>query len=230
MDHGLMIPASKSRVRGLWRMEALAPLEVSDPEKARILMGLPARPRSDRGVRRMAKAIIPVSHAKRFLENCDRLTRREFERLLSGGDVLALKTFENLVVNQGLDDLLSVTLAAGTQDTTWFAGLTDGTPTGAAGDTLASHAGWVEVTAYDEVNRVAWSPGAVSGQSVSNSGSPAAFTINADATTVGGGFLAGVNTGTAGRTYAVGAFSGGDLVLNDGSTLSVTATFTMAAA
>ncbi|GAG46997.1 unnamed protein product, partial [marine sediment metagenome] len=29
-------------------------------------------------------------------------------------------------------------------------GLTDGTPTPAAGDTMASHGGWTEVVAYDE--------------------------------------------------------------------------------
>src|SRR5688572_15093092 len=65
-------------------------------------------------------------------------------------------TIKNIVVNQGLNDLLDVTLSGATQDTTWFVGLTDGTPTVAAADTLASHAGWVEVTAYDETNRVAW--------------------------------------------------------------------------
>lgn len=138
--------------------------------------------------------------------------------------------FKNIVVNQGLNDLLDVTLSAATQDTTWFVGLTDGTPTAAAGDTLASHGGWVEVTAYDETNRVAFVDAGASGQSLSNTASPAAFTINANGTTIGGAFLAGVNTGTSGRLYAVGAFSGGDVVLNDGGALEVEATFTMAAA
>lgn len=230
--HGLMIPASQSHIRGLWTVEARAPLEVSDPEKARALMGLPARPRTAAGIQRMAKAIIPVAHAERFLRSCDRLTRREFERLLSGGDRLAITTFENLVVNEGLDDLLDVTLSGATQDTTWFVGLTDGTPTPAAGDTLASHAGWVEVTAYDEAARVAWTDGGVSGQSVSNSASQAAFSVNADSTTIGGAFLAGDNTkgGTTGSLYAVGAFSQGDFILGSGSTLNVTTTFTMASA
>lgn len=137
---------------------------------------------------------------------------------------------ENIVVNAGLDHLLDVTLSGGTQDTTWFVGLTDGTPTVAAGDTLASHAGWTEVTAYDETNRVAWTDGGVSSQSVSNSGSPAVFTISTNSTTVGGAFLAGVNTGTSGTLYAAGAFTAGDKSLDDGDTLTVTATFTSAAA
>lgn len=136
--------------------------------------------------------------------------------------------WENLIVNQGLDDLLSITLAAGTQDTTWFIGLISATPTVAAADTLASHAGWTEVTAYDEANRQAWTAGAVSGQAVSNSAAPAVFTINANGTGIGGAFLAGVNSGTSGRLYAAGAFSGGNVTLNDNATIDVTASFTQA--
>jgi hypothetical protein len=137
---------------------------------------------------------------------------------------------ENLVTNEGLNHLLDVTLSGATPDTTWFVGLTDGTPTAAAGDTLASHAGWTEVTAFDEVNRVAWVDGGVSSQSVSNTASPAVFTIDTNSTTIGGAFLAGVNTGTAGVLYAVGAFTAGDKLLDDNDVLTVTATFTSAAA
>jgi hypothetical protein len=139
-------------------------------------------------------------------------------------------TIENIVVNEGLNHLLDVTLSGATQDTTWFVGLTSATPTVAAGNTLASHAGWTEVTAYDETNRVAWVDGGVSSQSVSNSGSPATFTINANGTDVGGAFLAGVNTGTSGVLYAAGAFTAGNKSLDDNDTLDVTFTATAAAA
>lgn len=139
-------------------------------------------------------------------------------------------TIKNIVVNQGLNDLLDVTLSGGTQDTTWFVGLTSASPTVAAADTLASHGGWTEVTAYDEVNRVAWVDAGASGQSISNAASPAVFTINANGTQVGGAFLAGVNTGTAGRLYAAGAFTAGNKDLDDNDVLEVTATFTAAAA
>lgn len=135
---------------------------------------------------------------------------------------------ENLITNEGLNHALDVVLSGGTQDTTWFVGLTDGTPTAAAGDTLASHAGWTEVTAYDETNRVAFVDGGVSSQSLDNSGSPAQFTISTNSTTVGGAFLAGVNTGTSGTLFAVGAFSAGDKSLDDNDTLDVTATFSAA--
>lgn len=135
---------------------------------------------------------------------------------------------DNLVVNQGLDHLLSAALAGGTQITAWYLGLIDATPTIAGGDTLASHAGWAEVSDYTG-DRKAWTAGSVSGQSVSNSASVASFAINASVT-VGGAFLASVATGTAGTLYAAGAFAGGNRALQNGDTLEVTATFTTAAA
>jgi hypothetical protein len=145
------------------------------------------------------------------------------------GKIKWTDTIHNLVTNEGLNHLLDVTLSGAAQDTTWFVGLTDSAPTAAAGDTLASHAGWTEITDYDEVNRVAWVDGGVSGQSLSNTASPADFTIDASVT-VGGAFLAGVNTGTSGVLYAVGAFTAGDKGLSDNDVLTVTATFTAAAA
>ncbi len=133
--------------------------------------------------------------------------------------------WSNIVVNEGLDDLLDVTLSGGTQDTTWFVGLKDtGTP--AAADTLASHGTWAEITPYAG-NRLAWVDGGVTGQSVDNTGSPAAFAINAT-DEVFGAFLAGVDTGSAGRLYAAGDFASSRNVIN-GDTLNVEATFTSAA-
>lgn len=138
----------------------------------------------------------------------------------------------NLVTNEGLDHLLDVTLSNATQVSTWYVGLIDGSPTIAAGDTMSSHAGWTEITAYDEANRVTWTDGGVSGQSVDNSGATATFTISTNSTTVGGAFLVSNNTkgGSTGTLYAAGAFSAGDKSLDDGDTLDVTATFTTAAA
>lgn len=145
------------------------------------------------------------------------------------GNIKWTDDFSNLVTNEGLDHLLDVTLSGATQDTTWFVGLTDGTPTVAAGDTLASHAGWTEVTAYSG-DRKAWTDGGVASQSVDNSASGAEFTINADSTTIGGAFLSGAETGTTGVLYAAGAFSAGNKSLDTSDTLTVTATFTAAAA
>lgn len=131
----------------------------------------------------------------------------------------------NRIVAQGLDYQLSVGLAAGTQITPWYVGLTDSLPTDAPGDTLASHPGWVEVTDYTGSRQV-WTPDAVAGQSVSNSTSKAIFPITQNGTVIGGAFLSEVATGAAGLLYSVGAFTGGDETLNAGSTLEVTGLFT----
>lgn len=145
------------------------------------------------------------------------------------GNIIAQDTWENLVTDEGLNYLLDAGLADGTQIDTWYVGLTGESPSADAADTLASHSGWTEVTAYDG-NRKEWTPGSVSGKSVSNSGNAAQFEISTNGTTIGGAFLASAASGTSGKLYAVGAFSGGNIVLNSGSTLDVTATFTTAAA
>ncbi|MEF8794760.1 MAG: hypothetical protein V5A50_13950 [Thiohalorhabdus sp.] len=144
------------------------------------------------------------------------------------GHLVREDAWDNLVVDEGLNHILSVVLAGGTQITSWYIGLTDGSPTTAAGDTMGSHSGWTEVTAYSETNRQDWVAGSVGSQSVDNSGSKASYSIDTDSKTIGGAFLVSDNTkgGTSGTLYSVGAFSGGDLTLNSGSTLDVTATFT----
>lgn len=146
------------------------------------------------------------------------------------GNVKWQDHFENLVVNAGLNHILSSTLAAGTQITAWMVGLTAASPTPAAGDTMSSHAGWTEVhSEYSQANRPAFTPGAVSGQSVDNSASKAVFSITGSVT-VGGAFLTSNNTknGTTGTLYSVGAFTGGNRALINGDTLNVQCTFTQA--
>tara|TARA_A100001201_G_scaffold143757_1_gene147293 strand:+ start:30978 stop:31532 length:555 start_codon:yes stop_codon:yes gene_type:complete len=142
------------------------------------------------------------------------------------GKIIETREFENLVTTEGQNYLLSAGLDGGAQTTTWYVLLTDGTPTVAAGNTLPSHAGWVEVADYAG-SRPAWVGGTAAAGSIDNVASVASFAINADGVTIGGAGLCAVATGTAGVLYSVGAFSGGDLVLNDGSTLEVTATFTV---
>lgn len=148
------------------------------------------------------------------------------------GNIKWTDEYDNLVTSEGLDHALDTELSGGTPVTSWFIGLTDGTPTAAAGDVMSSHTGWTEVTAYDEAARVAWVDGGVSSQSVDNSASTATFTISANGTTVGGAFLVSVNTkgGSTGVLYSVGAFTAADKSLDDNDTLDVTATFTAAAA
>lgn len=138
---------------------------------------------------------------------------------------------QNLVVNAGLDYILDAGLSGGTPITSWFVGLTDDTPSPAAGDTMASHGGWTEFTEYSQATRVAWTDGGVSGQSVSNSGSPASFSVNNSTNGgLGGLFLVSESTkgGTTGTLYAVVALTGGNRVVNNGDTINATYTFTMA--
>ena len=148
------------------------------------------------------------------------------------GNVKWVETIHNVVTNVGLDDLLTNYLKGSSYTAAFHVGLTDGTPTVDPTDTMASHAGWAEVTAYDESTREALVLGSIASQSVNNSGSKASFTISTDSTTVGGAFLTTNNTkgGTSGTLYGVGAFTGADKSTDDGDTLNVTVTLTAAAA
>jgi hypothetical protein len=98
----------------------------------------------------------------------------------------------NLVVNVGLQDMNTKYFSGSSYTAAWYlvcmalAHLT----TPAAGDTMASHAGWTEITAYSEATRQACTFGTATTADpsvITNSASPAAFTINA--TTIGGAFL-----------------------------------------
>lgn len=146
------------------------------------------------------------------------------------GNLKWSETFDNLVPIGGLNDSLDKHLKGSGYTAAWYVGLTDGTPTPAAGDTMASHAGWVEVTDYVEATREALVLGSVAAGSVDNSASKASFTMNA-ATTVGGAFIVSVNTkgGSTGVLYGVGAFATGDREVQIDDVLNVTVTATASA-
>ena len=146
------------------------------------------------------------------------------------GNVKWIQEDHNIVPTVSLNHIIDVTLRNQTQVATWYVGLTDGTPTVAAGDTMSSHAGWAEVTAYDESVRQTLTLAAASGGSSSNSASVATFTISTNSTTIGGAFITSDSTksGTSGTLFSVAAFTGGDKSADDGDTLEVTATITAA--
>lgn len=139
--------------------------------------------------------------------------------------------FENLTTNVGLDDILDKYWKGSAYTASHFVGLASGTPTFAAADTMASHAGWTEPTGYDEATRPALTLGTVASQSVDNSASKASFTINSSFTT-GGAFATTNNTkgGTTGTLVGGGAFSQGDKAVDSGDTVNVTVTLTAASA
>jgi hypothetical protein len=136
------------------------------------------------------------------------------------------ESFHNLVPDQGLDQFLNSLTAAAL---TLYVGLADGTPTQAATDTMASHPGWVEITAYTESPRPTCTLGAASGQSRSNVGNEAVFTINADSQVIGGAFITTDSTkgGTAGVLMSIGDFTQLDRNADTGDTLTVTVTLTL---
>lgn len=144
---------------------------------------------------------------------------------------------KNLVVNQGLQTMNAVYFTSGTQITTWYIGLYGAASSNnpAAGDTMSSHIGWTEVTAYSNANRPTATfatPTTADPSVVTNSASPASFSINGTAT-VGGAFLTSNNTkgGTTGTLFSAADFqSPGDRSVVNGDTLNVTYTFSLDAA
>ncbi len=137
------------------------------------------------------------------------------------------KSADNAATDEGLNKLLDVMFHETTQISPWYIGLITGTGTLAAGDTLASHAGWTEGTDYSG-DRKEWSEGAASGKSMTNS-STVDFACSGSMT-VKGAFLASAATGTSGTLFCTAAFTGGDQVVGNGDTLKVTYTVSAAAA
>lgn len=144
------------------------------------------------------------------------------------GNVKWKEHFHNLVMTGGKNDLLDKYFGGSGYTAAWYMGLVDnaGWSAYAAGDTMASHAGWAESTAYSNTNRPTVSFSAASAGSKATS-TAVAFNINASAT-IRGAFLATNNTkgGTTGILYSAGSFSATRAVEN-GDTLNVTGTWSV---
>jgi hypothetical protein len=147
-------------------------------------------------------------------------------------------TFHNLVVNEGLQDMNSKYFQASGYTAAWYLGLVEGPGSGttyAAGDTLASHAGWTELVPGTDYtgNRKAVTFGTATTADpsvISNSASPSSFAMLVNATVVAGAFLCTVASGTSGILFSAGDFTGGDKTVDNGDTLNVTYTFSLDAA
>lgn len=152
------------------------------------------------------------------------------------GNVKWEDEMHNLVVNTGLQSMVAVYLDGATQITTWYLGLITGPGSGttiAAGDTLASHAGWTEFTNYTGNRKTATFGTATTADPsvIDNTASPASFSITGAGGTVAGAFLASVDTGTSGTLFSASDFqSPGDRVVVSGDTLNVSYTFSLDAA
>ena len=144
-------------------------------------------------------------------------------------------TAPNLVVNGGLQDMNAKYFTGSSYTAAWYLGLYGAAASNnpAAGDTMSSHAGWTEVTAYSQSTRPVCTfgtPTTANPSVATNSASPATFSINAT-TTVGGAFLTSNSTkgGSTGTLYSAADFSSpGDRSVVSGDTLSVTYTLSLA--
>jgi len=172
-----------------------------------------------------------------------------FNEKLKAGGVFTVQCFDkdgnlkwaeenhNLVVNQGLQDMNTKYFSGSGYTAVWYIGLygSGATNSPAAGDTMASHIGWTEVTAYSQATRPAVTFGTATTADpsvITNSASPATFSINGT-TTVGGAFLTSNNTkgGTTGILFSASDFQApGDRSVVNGDTLTVTYTFSLDAA
>lgn len=170
----------------------------------------------------------------------------EIECFDKAGNLKWAECVENLVVNQGLNDLLEKYFINQSPDYSpaWYVGLIaefsgnqiQASDTAAKIVDTASELNppttndWYEWVNYDEATREVLTLGSVSSQSVSNSASRAEFTISA-AGEIYGAFVISNNTkgGTSGILYGAAAFSSPRSVEDD-DTLRVLVTLTAAAA
>jgi hypothetical protein len=150
----------------------------------------------------------------------------EFECFDKYGNLKWEERVKNLITNEGLNDVLNKYFKGSAYTAAWYVGLkATGSP--AAGDTLASHAGWSEITGYSG-SRKALTLGTVASQSVDNDASKASFTFTGS-TTVFGAFVASAASGTSGILYSVANFASSRAVETD-DVLNVKITLTLASA
>ena len=146
----------------------------------------------------------------------------------------------NLVVNVGLQDMNTQYFKGSAYTAAWYIGLygAGASNTPAAGDTMASHAGWTEAVPYSNATRPTASFGtatldnpSVISNSVASGGTVASFNINASST-IAGAFLISNSTkgGTTGILFSASDFTApNDRVVVSGDTLNVTYTFSLTA-
>jgi hypothetical protein len=140
----------------------------------------------------------------------------------------------NLVVNVGLQDMNTQYFTGVGYTAAWYIGLYGAAASNnpAASDTMASHGGWTEVTAYSQATRPACTfgvPTTADPSVATNTASPATYNINGSVT-IGGAFLTSNNTkgGNTGILFSAADFqSPGDRIVVSGDTLTVTYTFSL---
>lgn len=171
------------------------------------------------------KAPVDAAFGARF-ENRYIVECHEFE----GGPLLWREEIHNLVTTQGLNDTLTKYFAGSAYTAAWYVGLINNASFSAldAADVAAQIGGsngWIEDTAYSSpANRATLTLGSASAGSISNSGSPASFTMNASGT-LNGAFISSAASSTTGILYSEASF-GATQPYVSGNVITVTATLT----
>lgn len=170
------------------------------------------------GLRRLLNAAL--DWLLRHVADAIRAPRATYDLVCTApdGTVRWRENVTNLVTTAGKTDIVDKYLKGSGYTAAWYL-ILKGAGTIAAGDTLASHAGWTESTPYAG-NRPSITWGTTSAGS--NTASAVNVSINATATVAGAG-IASVNTGTSGTLYSMSDFAASRSVLS-GDTLSVTVT------
>lgn len=130
-------------------------------------------------------------------------------QIIRKGEVIDEWEDDNLVVDEGLNNLLNVYFNAQTQITSWFLGVFEGNYTPVASVTAATIASAAtECTAYASATRPAYDEAAASAQSITNSASRASFVFNATKT-IYGAFLVSNSTksSTSGTLFSAARFA-----------------------
>ena len=136
------------------------------------------------------------------------------------GEIKWTEEYTNLVTTAGKTDIIDKYFKGAGYTAGWFLGL-KGAGAAAIGDTLASHAGWAEVTPFTG-NRLGITFGTTSGGSNTATAVSYAITL-AGPTTVAGAFVCSVASGTAGTLYSAGDYAVSRSVVS-GDTLNTTLT------
>ena len=156
----------------------------------------------------------------------------DFECYDKDGNLKWTEKVENIVVDEGLNDILDTYFKGGTQISTWYVAIFENDYTVLPANNYAAK-GFIESIAYVESVRPTWTGGAVTGASVDNSASKATFTMNGTKIIWGAALVGGTNAatkddstaGVANVMYCSAQFSAEKSVVAD-DVLKVTVTLT----
>lgn len=126
-------------------------------------------------------------------------------------DGVLIDTFEadNIVVTEGINNLLNAGLRNNGAQTAWYIGIYGGAYTPVATETAATiAANAAEITAYSGGARPRWFPAAAVAKSITNAAQPATFTFTGNGT-ANGAFMVSSSqlSGTGGVLMCVVAFT-----------------------